>query len=110
MVIRPVKNGWKGQPSSSQEENHNSSSTTTTTKTTTLVASVLLHNKTINLATRKGGLDLQLVVSDLQASPMTAFAITGQLLLDGNQLKSIPEDLFPLLPNVWEKFPWRTMP
>lgn len=45
-------------------------------------------------------LDLNQLVHELQSRPKTAEGITQKLSLDNNGFDSIPEELFPLLPNV----------
>lgn len=63
----------------------------------------IVQNQSINLIEKvSDDVDLNQVVRDLKASPEIAIGITGQLLLDKNNLKTIPEELLTRLPNVTE--------
>jgi len=43
---------------------------------------------------------IERLVQELRLSPSIASGITGQLVLDSNQIQSLPEDFLPLLPNL----------
>ncbi len=73
---------------------------TSTRKTLLLSSSVLRNNRSIHLS-NKTNIDLQQLLSELQASPTLTFDIS-QLTLNKNNLEHLPQEILSLLPNLIE--------
>jgi len=66
-------------------------------------SSVIVNSKrSLNLSGQSPQVDLVQLVPELRSNPTAAWDITGQLILDRNNINSLPDDLLRLLPNLSE--------